>query len=549
MKTTWSDELGQLQQRAWAGAWDEVAKQLEAWAHARMEDEGGHFETALLASELGLSALMMRELHLALRDQPEDVRSLQELAMLHQERGESEQCAYWRSRLATAVGEQELALQEEPPVTLEPVEDERVEVLEQAPQHDLAWLEPSRGDLLRFLHLFSGRPDVHARQWYEPSRGAGYSPVHQPLSPNLLMAHLDGELTLGVYPLRLDGTVRFFALDLDVTKQAIAQQGQSMEGARGLRRTLYEEAKRLKALLDGVGLTGLMEDSGWRGRHVWFFLREPVSVKLVHELGQQLLRCFWPEDEALSLEFFPKQEELKGKGLGNLIKLPLGVHKRTGRRGVLLDDQQRELEDPWGALHGAKLHDALELEHALRLLKGRQTPEGSAHRPAGVGEQARGKEEDERAFKIEELERDPQLRALLSGCPLIARLVSDALATRVMSYQARVILRHSLGHLERGPAAWNFLLERCEGGASWQRLGRRLSGAPSSCAKLQERIEGQLSPLPCACDFSARPDHYASPLLHVDGVLEQRPALIEEPRGQAAIELWMRELEQEEGLT
>jgi len=35
------------------------------------------------------------------------------------------------------------------------------------------------------------------------------------------------------------------------------------------------------------------------------------------------IKCF-------ALEIFPKQDALKGKGYGNLVKLPLGVHRRTG---------------------------------------------------------------------------------------------------------------------------------------------------------------------------------------------------------------------------
>ena len=34
---------------------------------------------------------------------------------------------------------------------------------------------------------------------------------------------------------------------------------------------------------------------------------------------------------AFNLEVFPKQDRLTGKGLGNLVKLPLGIHRGTGR--------------------------------------------------------------------------------------------------------------------------------------------------------------------------------------------------------------------------
>ena len=50
------------------------------------------------------------------------------------------------------------------------------------------------------------------------------------------------------------------------------------------------------------------------------------------------LRCF-------SLEVFPKQDRLTGKGYGNLVKLPLGVHRVSGRRSRFVGPRGQTDED------------------------------------------------------------------------------------------------------------------------------------------------------------------------------------------------------------
>ena len=40
------------------------------------------------------------------------------------------------------------------------------------------------------------------------------------------------------------------------------------------------------------------------------------------------------------IEVFPKQDEVNEGGFGNLLRLPLGVHRRTGQEGFFVDLHQ-----------------------------------------------------------------------------------------------------------------------------------------------------------------------------------------------------------------
>ena len=41
---------------------------------------------------------------------------------------------------------------------------------------------------------------------------------------------------------------------------------------------------------------------------------------------------------------FPKQIKVVEGGFGNLVKLPLGVHRKTGQRSYFLDDNFNEIK-------------------------------------------------------------------------------------------------------------------------------------------------------------------------------------------------------------
>ena len=64
-----------------------------------------------------------------------------------------------------------------------------------------------------------------------------------------------------------------------------------------------------------------------RGGHLWLFFAEPVAGKEVRRFGRGLLAHFGIED----IELFPKQDKLS-TGPGSLIRLPFGVHQKSGRR-------------------------------------------------------------------------------------------------------------------------------------------------------------------------------------------------------------------------
>jgi superfamily II DNA or RNA helicase len=204
-----------------------------------------------------------------------------------------------------------------------------------------------------FGALFGARTDVYAvrwesavtgkKGWHPAVRGGWRKGVRQedrqylPLTPEVVTAHLIGDLHLGLYPL-LDGD-RSWWLAADFDGQA----------------AMLDALAYLKAARS-VGVPAALEVSrSGVGAHVWIFFTEPVPAGQARRLGTGLLR------EAMALRgrmdlssydrLFPSQDVLPGGGLGNLLAAPL--HGRSRKRGatVFLDLATMEPhEDQWGFL-------------------------------------------------------------------------------------------------------------------------------------------------------------------------------------------------------
>lgn len=452
-------------------------------------DEGGCREAARAAEDAGWSLLAVRAWQRVLGARPEDREALAALVRLHEERGEPDRAEACRRRLG---GEGAPP----PAAAAEPEEP--------APG------QPTDGDLVRFVHRFAGREDVHARMWREGDE-VGWGPVHQPLTPDLVRAHLDGATTLGTYLVRLDGTVGFLVLDLDASKAALHRVLGDAAATADLRRRTALAGGRLVEALRGRGLDALYVDSGYKGRHLWLFFAAPLPAARAHALARGLAAVLAPADPDLRLEAFPKQDRVREGGLGNLVKLPLGLHLRSGRRAAVLDDRGEPLADPWPRLRAVAPVDPARLEAWL----GEPAP-APAPAPAAAPPPPAPSVAGPRPWTEADFDASPGVGPVLRGCAVLREVVRRALAERRLGREASVVLNHSLGHLPEGPRAVNYLYDRVPNFAAEQRMGAPHRGSPVSCARVRQRLPDVADQVGCDCRLEVAPGGYAHPLLHLD---------------------------------
>ena len=458
-----------------------------------------------LCERLGLVAAAVDLLRAHLERAPRDVDAWSRLAELHDELGDVTRATRCRRRarglLHADANPRPSPLPARPTLAAE--------------QTALAELEFDDADLSRWLELFAGLEDCHARQWYDERRDrGGYSPVRAPLGHAALRRHLDGRETLGVYVLRADATVGFCVLDLDATRHALADAEGNATAVESLARALHDAGLQMTSHLAELGLPHLFVDSGHKGRHAWLFFDDPQPAGRILDLGRTLRAGVGPIDDRLAIEVFPKQARTAGKGLGNLVKMPLGVHRVSGRRAWLLDEAGCVDPHPFARLR------------TLRRVPTNRVRELVASAPSDVGapptaaQPAPGPGPSEPAppaASWEDLSADPQVRAVLDGCAVLDRLVARALASDPLGHSELLAIRHSLGHLDRGPACVNHLQGSVPGVPPRHALRSKLSGHPASCATLRRRLPGVARKVGCDCEFGRPLPTYAHPLLHAEG--------------------------------
>lgn len=261
--------------------------------------------------------------------------------------------------------------------------------------------QPSEKELATLLaERFCQRRDVIAVYGRVPkshSRKRIWHPEERKLRGSDLVAHLRGETALGTYLVDHNGLCRFVTLDLDfnttgasyrvdmetITRKLTSDPDTPDEELQGLWPDEPEECNPRDVWLDlehplrpwlafqvrclAAGLAWRLRReysldvgvaySGGKGIHVhaWFEPRPAPEARFMankmmaswmdYRDGSQKfdrVNGFSWRDKSdhyknITVEVFPKQDEISEEGFGNLVRLPLGIHPVTGQRSYFID--------------------------------------------------------------------------------------------------------------------------------------------------------------------------------------------------------------------
>ena len=184
---------------------------------------------------------------------------------------------------------------------------------------------PPEAKIALFRTLFRGREDVFARRFESRASGkSGYSPAcgnewlrgicpkprgkcaacqyqqYLPITDAVVRSHLLGrddrgaDFVMGVYPLLLDESCFFLAMDFD-------------------KRSWQEDVHAVLATCERLGVPAALERSrSGDGGHVWIFFDGPVPASLARRLGAYILTETMEHRPEIGLEsydrLFPNQD-------------------------------------------------------------------------------------------------------------------------------------------------------------------------------------------------------------------------------------------------
>lgn len=114
-----------------------------------------------------------------------------------------------------------------------------------------------------------------------------------------------------------------------------------------------------------------------------------------------------------------------------------------------------------------------------------------------------------------DFETDPRVRHLLAECAVLAELKRTVDEHRRLSHEEQLVLIHSMGHLEGGPQAVNYLFAKCVDVGPEKLMKDRLKGNPVSCPSIRKKIPHITRRAGCNCHFDFASDRYPTPVLHL----------------------------------
>ena len=234
-----------------------------------------------------------------------------------------------------------------------------------------------------FYKYFWGRKDVYAKRYTSKAGNTGYStqcdnkwkpgcalgkPSHhgcdkceirkwKELDIDTVKEHLLGasprcDDVIGVYPLFSNGTCRFIVFDFDNHAMGAEKVDFANEDNQW-----KQEVDILRSVCEQNNIKPLVERSrSGRGAHIWIFFKEPMDASLARRFGNALIHKGEEQYKVPSFKYydrlFPTQDELRGKGIGNLIALPLQGRALKDGNSAFVDENWNAYPDQMAALTG-----------------------------------------------------------------------------------------------------------------------------------------------------------------------------------------------------
>ena len=407
------------------------------------------------------------------------------------------------------------------PMSHPEVEDDRLDS-----KIDFSMLET---ELERYHQLFIGREDIYASETVNSYGKRAYEMVKEPLTLEKLEEEMKNQVSIATYVQRNNGTAHFVVFDLDVSKKILLKYEPGTAEFHEYLALAKKKAYLLKKVLFQLGLSSLLEFSGFRGYHLWIFFQEWISIRYIHLLQEIILQKLQQEETeandmagqgCITIEVFPNHTRVTAEKPGQCIRMPFSRHIRSGNRSCFLDDFGEAYKKQTEALEQAA-------QYPLSVVKRIIAANGAS-----------GTKREKESFAADDVVREnviwdagkgkpsvsedfpdlkPVVRIVLEHCNLMQYLCRKSKTTNYLTHFERQTIAYVFGHLgDDGKAFVHQIMEYTLNYrySTTERFLQKLPEKPISCIKLREQYKQVTAGIGCNCNFKRTKNCYPSPVLH-----------------------------------
>jgi len=348
-----------------------------------------------------------------------------------------------------------------------------------------------------FREVFKARKDIHAERYVKKNGESGYGPVCDnkfkkdkgcqiekgksgacndckaskmvPLDDKIILEHLHGNTTRGIYPLLSDDKCWFVAIDFDAHEDNPDEATQA-----------FEEVQRLYEVCQGHDLPVYVERSrSGEGFHLWLFFSAPFPAwkpRLLVREGLLKEANINPKQGKFD-RIFPSQDRHSGKGFGNLIALPLqGDLVLQGKTAFLApEDDHQPFEDQWEFLASIERvsEDKIDELMAAMDLKEKKSAKPKSKSPSPPAP---------------EDERTADLLRIVERCPFIRHCRDDAATLEEPHWWSMITLIARCKNGSQYAHEWSQPYPNYDADETDAKLEQVLAAGPHTCAYIRDDI-------------------------------------------------------------
>ena len=360
----------------------------------------------------------------------------------------------------------------------------------------------------QFMNLFQGREGVTAKAVHDADGRVGYSMMKRHFDDALFTAHLNGDATYALFLIRSNQRILFACIDIDIRKRAILKCEDESGDMDSLLQDAHQDAVNIVKSAKKLGVPVALEDSGYKGRHVWIFFESPVEPRIARNVMRWICDGTPDPSESIHREFFPKSDRVKPDKPGDLIKLPLGINRRSMRRSLFIGTDGSYPDQSKAVMQLKTIRNA-------RLAK--------LFERFGLVKKQRKRPAERLKVSLSELKDIPlrgPIKRLLKGCVLIRYIVHKAQKTGYLTHFERLAVLYTIGFAgDEGKAFVHRVIAHCvnyDPGYTQQQIDKMKPSA-ISCPRLREHFPNVSASLGCNCRFDLKENgRYPTPILHAD---------------------------------